>query len=68
MLTETITWHEAGERLPDAELAVLVRTDPAEDGEPVWIGWFDGDSTWHDTEGGEIKVIRWAEFPTGDPA
>lgn len=62
MLTETITWRDAGPDLPDAELTVLVRTEGC--GEPVWLGFHDGD-VWRDTEGAEIAVIRWADLPQG---
>lgn len=63
MLTETITWHTPAERLPDADLTVIVRTVDCE--EPVWLGALDGDQ-WRDVDGMPITVVRWADLPKGD--
>lgn len=63
MFRESLTWYEVSERLPDADLTVLVRIEGAE--EPLWLGSLQ--DVWRDVEGFEINVIRWADMPTGDP-
>lgn len=63
MITETLTWHEVTERLPDDNRTVFFEA-PALD-EPVWLGWIEG-SQWHEVSGLEIEgVVRWAEMPSG---
>jgi hypothetical protein len=62
MLTETITWYAPAERLPDADLTVLVETRGCE--EPIWLGALDGEQ-WRDVEGMPIEVVRWADMPRG---
>jgi hypothetical protein len=64
MLTETLTWWTPNERLPDAEVTVLLEVEDA-DGEPVWPGYLDGDE-WKLADGMPVaKVRRWAEMPKG---
>lgn len=65
MLTETITWHEAAEELPDADLTVLVKTKGCE--EPVWLGYFNG-ADWLDVDNMQISVTHWADIPKGGDA
>lgn len=62
MLTESLTWWTPDERMPDAELTVLVETEGCE--EPVWLGFHDGEC-WRDTDGMQIGVKRWADMPKG---
>lgn len=68
MTTETITWHALADNpadLPDADLTVLIETDPNSDAsEPVWIGYFDGEG-WLDALGDTVQVVAWAHFPNG---
>lgn len=65
MQTETITWYTPAERLPDADLTVLVRMPEGWD-EPVTQGYLDGDR-WRDADGSPIVTpALWAELPTGD--
>lgn len=65
MSTETIRWIPAGERLPDAEMSVMVAT--TSDTVPVWLGWYDGEQ-WLDSEAVPISVTHWAEIPGGPGA
>lgn len=64
MITETLTWYELHERMPDAEITVLIEVTDADATEPVWPGWFDGE-VWRDALGDEVTVIRWADMPKG---
>jgi len=67
MLTETITWHEPAEKLPDADVTVLIEVEEV-DGEPVWPGYLDGDE-WKLADGMPVtKVRRWADMPKGGAA
>lgn len=67
MLVETITWHELHERLPDADLTVLIEAEDV-DGDPVTQGYLDGEQ-WRLVDGMPIdKVLRWAEMPKGGAA
>lgn len=65
MTTETITWIDCAERLPDDGLSVLICTTGT--AEPVWIGWLDGEE-WRDSEGAAVEVVAWAEMPAGVPS
>lgn len=63
MITETLTWYEVTERLPDDDTTVLVCV-PGSD-EPVWLGYFE-DGQWYYAEAFEAEgVVRWAEMPGG---
>ena len=62
MLTELLTWHAPSERLPDADLTVIVRMRGAE--EPVWLGYWSGEE-WRDLDGFPVDVVRWADMPQG---
>ncbi len=64
MHTETITWHEVAEQMPDADMTVLIRLADDES-EPVWLGWWDGER-WYDALGTVVEMVRWAEMPVGD--
>lgn len=56
MTTETITWIDCAERLPDDGIAVLVAFD---DGE-VLMGWHE-DKRWLDVSGYPVTgVTHWA--------
>jgi hypothetical protein len=67
---ETITWYSVAETLPDADTTVLVYA-PGSD-EPVWLGYYDGDS-WFEIGGAEYgnaeeladQVTAWATMPSG---
>lgn len=63
-LTETLTWWTPAERMPDADVTVMVEVSDPDASEPVWPGWFDGE-VWHDALGDEVTVIRWADMPKG---
>lgn len=63
MITETLTWHEVTERLPDDDVTVMICAPNLD--EPIWLGWHDA-GQWHDVSGMEIEgVVRWAEMPSG---
>jgi len=56
---ELLEWHAASDRLPDADITVLMWLQPA--GE--WFsGWHDFDG-WHDASSGALVrgVTHWAE-------
>ena len=67
---ERIEWIAVGDRLPDADTTVLLCA-PGSD-EPVWLGYFDGNS-WFEIGGAEYgnpeelpdHVTAWAEMPRG---
>jgi hypothetical protein len=63
----TIRWIATADELPDEDIIVLVFS-PSES-EPVWPGYFDGQSadgdTWRTASGHRIEVTHWAELPTG---
>jgi hypothetical protein len=67
---ESIHWISVEEQLPDAEITVLLYAPEAD--EPVWLGYYDGDSWYADT-GAEYgnedetaaSVTAWAEMPMG---
>lgn len=67
---EVITWVEVTPAsLPDVDQTVFVSIDiqlEADDSEPVWLGWWDGEA-WRDTSGAEIisPVVSWATVPEG---
>lgn len=67
---EVLTWIEVTPAsMPDVEQTVLVSIDielEADDSEPVWLGWWDGE-VWRDTLGAEIisPVVSWAHVPQG---
>ena len=67
---EVITWFEVTPAsMPDVDLTVLVSIDiqlDADDSEPVWLGWWDGEQ-WLDTHGAPIvsPVVSWAHIPEG---
>lgn len=60
LLGATVNWIACGERLPDDDTTVLVFSPQW--GEPVWIGYHDGDD-WRTVDGGSIDVTHWAELP-----
>jgi hypothetical protein len=55
-------WIPITESLPDADLTVLVATDPAHHSEPVWLGYLDGD-TWREANGEPAFVTHWRALP-----
>lgn len=69
MPAETITWHPVGEKLPDADLTVLI----ALNGEETVAGFLDGEypggrPLWRDTTAIELHghdVTHWADMPRG---
>lgn len=68
MFTESLTWYDLLERLPDDGSTVLVKIDPSTPhSEPVWLGYLDGDQ-WREVSGEPITVIRWADVPEGGAA
>lgn len=67
MLTETITFYEVTERMPDSDLTVIVRLKNSDDQEPVWLGYHDGER-WRDLDAMPIEVVRWADMPEGGAA
>jgi hypothetical protein len=66
MSTETITWHTIGDRLPDDDETVLIRSprmDP-----PIWFGYASA-GEWLTTDGDIVRdVTHWAGFPEGPAA
>jgi hypothetical protein len=65
MRTESLTWYEIAERLPDDGTTVLVEIDPTTPhSEPVWLGYLDAEQ-WREVSGEPITVVRWADVPKG---
>lgn len=58
--TETVRWIAVTDRMPDDDTTVLVTLEGQ--GEPTWLGWWDG-LGWCDVCTGEYftgQVIAWA--------
>jgi hypothetical protein len=55
-------WTPVSEQLPDADLSVLIATDTSVHHEPVWVGYFDGE-TWREVNGEPAFVTHWMPFP-----
>jgi len=63
-MTETITWIDANEQLPDDEITVLVYSSQIAD-EPVWLGYHE-EHLWLAVDGTELEdVTHWAHVPAG---
>ncbi len=66
---ETVTWYSA-DAPPDADTTVLVYAPGAD--EPIWLGYYDGES-WFAVTGAEYSnpeelaehVTAWAQMPSG---
>lgn len=58
---KALKWIPVEERLPDDDVSVMIAVG-GETGEPVWIGWHDGDG-WHDTSGAPCQVTAWKDLP-----
>jgi len=54
-------WIAVSDRLPDAELTVLVACP--QESEPVWLGYLGDEDLWLSVDGAEIEVTHWAELP-----
>jgi uncharacterized protein DUF551 len=66
-ITASVRWISVRDEWPDAELTVLVAREGNDIGEPVWLGYTDGE-TWFDAcTGAEFagRVTHWAELPMG---
>jgi hypothetical protein len=66
-MCETVTWIPVEERLPDADITVMVHgpdMDP-----PMWLGWYDDErESWFEVSASTIEgVTHWAELPNGPP-
>jgi hypothetical protein len=63
---EAITWKASRVEMPDDGITVLIHT-PEDDGEPVWLGWWDGGAdTWMTAEGFPVNTVTWwADVPAG---
>jgi hypothetical protein len=48
--------------VPDVDTIVLLYH--AEESEPVWPGYFDGEQ-WRSAEGRSVEPTHWAEMPSG---
>jgi len=61
---EGIQWIGVDQALPDSETTVLVYSPESD--EPVWLGYYDGDS-WDSAEGMPYgtPVTAWAKMPEG---
>lgn len=57
-----MTWIAVSERLPDADLAVLIHVP--DDDEPIWIGYHGGDQ-WYAADAMPLgeRVAHWQELP-----
>ena len=72
MHTETITWREVADELPDEDMTVLI-CNPDWPGDPVSLGWFDSEhGVWRELDAmpldganGFLPPLRWAELPSG---
>jgi hypothetical protein len=60
-----VKWIPCADRMPDDETIVLVAIDPSHEqyGEPVWLGYHDGDDGWRTAEGLQVPVTHWMELP-----
>jgi hypothetical protein len=48
--------------MPDDNLTVMIHH--AEEDEPVWMGYYDGDDgTWRTVDGARTAVTHWADLP-----
>jgi hypothetical protein len=68
--TETIEWFAVTDKLPDADITVLVNAPGAD--EPVWLGWYDGvfwfavtGDGYGDEDEIAAEVTAWAHIPRG---
>ena len=62
MVTEPLPWHRPAERMPDADLSVLLVLS----GEPeLEMGWWDGESWRSCVSGGEQSGVRRPDRRTG---
>lgn len=68
MTTETIEWIACADDLPDDDEMVLLYA-PADDAEPVMLGFLDGDE-WRDWTACPVleEVVAWARMPGGPKA
>ena len=66
MTIEPLPWHRPAERMPDADLSVLLVLP----GEPeLEMGWWDGESWRSCVSGGEVvDVLYWSEPQGPAPA
>lgn len=63
-IVQTIEWFDVRDVKPDAEQTVLLAL--RDGGEPVWPGWYDGESMWFDASGAVLPkswVTHWAPMP-----
>ena len=66
--TETLTWHQVADAMPDSDITVLLWV-LYEDGDTEWAsGWWDGE-VWRDSTGAPVfgEVMAWSE-PNGPAA
>jgi len=64
-MSETITWVNADDSLPDSDIDVLIFSNNPTC--PVWIGHHDGEKwRWSDSMAARPFVVsHWAEIPGG---
>ena len=57
-----MSWIDATKERPDADSTVLIHAP--KDDEPVWLGYFDGES-WRGVHGGVLfhQVTHWMDLP-----
>jgi hypothetical protein len=61
-MTTTITWHPVQDRMPDADLTVVLFCPGVE--LDVWPGYFDGEC-WRSADGFKVQPTHWADMPEG---
>lgn len=55
-------WKRVEDEMPDSDLTVMIYH--AEEDEPVWLGYHDGD-TWRTVDGAQCLVSHWMDLPAG---
>lgn len=61
--SEQLDWYDPAALMPDPDTTVVVRI-ALPDGEPVWLGYYDG-MEWQSVDGNPIDVLAWADMPGG---
>jgi len=66
VIREQIDWYAPAEKLPDDDVMVLLKVKGQS--EPVWPGWYDGE-TWVVADGFKVDpedLLLWTPMPGGE--
>jgi len=55
-----VGWRRCADEMPDSDSTVMIHH--AEEGEPVWMGYHDGE-TWRQVDGARCAVTHWMPLP-----